>query len=528
MSSAGDAQLAADLPRFYADPLGYVMYMFPWDDPDAGIQQVPLAEPWRSRYGCEFGPDKWACEFLEQLGEEILDRGYDGQTAVDPIMFATASGHGIGKSVLVAWLIKFILDTRPFAKGVVTAGTADQLRTKTWAELGKWHSMSLTAHHFHYRATRGNLSLAHRKHSTHWRCDAHTCKEENSESFAGLHAANSTPFFIFDEATGVPNKIYEVRDGGTTDGEPMVFDFGNPTKNSGRFFDECVGDLAKRFIVRCIDSRTVHITNKSRIQDWIEDYGEDSDWVKVRVRGVFPSAGAVQFIPRGDVEAAMRRPIAEDKYAAVVMGVDVARFGPDDSVIYVRKGNDARSFGYRRYKHLDTVQLTGKVIEWVSELRGLNLEVAAIFVDATGGSIGGGVLDQLAHVRYRAIGVQFGNTAIDNATYRYRGDEMWGAVRDALHTSLALPSEDDPLASDLKKQLTSREFGYTVNGARIHLESKDSLKDRMGLDASPDIADALALTYASPVAPLSKPDFALKRNVPAQGDWDYDPLETNW
>ena len=527
MSSTLDAQLAIDLPTFYADPLGYVMYIFPWDTAEE-IQSVPLLEPWKSRFSCAFGPDKWACEFLDQLGEEILKRGFDGSKAVDPIQFVTASGHGIGKSVLVAWLIKFILDTRPFAKGVVTAGTADQLRTKTWAELGKWHGLSLTKQHFNYRATRGNMVLAHRKHTAHWRCDAHTCKEENSESFAGLHAANSTPFFIFDEGSGVPNKIYEVRDGGTTDGEPMVFDFGNPTRNSGRFYDQCVGELSKRYIVRCIDSREVHITNKKRINDWIEDFGEDSDYVKVRVRGVFPSAGAVQFIPTSDVEAAMSRALTEDRNAPLIFGVDVARFGPDDSVIYARRGNDARTYGYRRYKQLDTVQLTGKIIEWVQEFRANGLEVSAIFVDATGGSIGGGVVDQLNALKYRNIGVQFGNSAINKETYRYRGDEMWGAVRDALHAGLALPGPDDPLSVDLKKQLTAREFGYTLNGARIHLEPKDQLKDRLGLDASPDIADALALTFALPVAPLKSAASIAQINVPPSMEWDYDPLKTNW
>ncbi|MEE9598163.1 MAG: hypothetical protein V3V96_15435 [Acidiferrobacterales bacterium] len=506
--------LGDEMKKYYYDPLGYVMFNFPWDT-DPAIQQVPLRAPYSERYNSEFGPDVWACEFLDEWGKDIVERGFDGANAVLPIQYATASGHGIGKSVLVAWIIKFIMDTRPFSKGVVTAGTADQLRTKTWAELGKWHYRSLTKDWFNYHAGRGSLSLVHRnpEWKGDWRCDAHTCREENSESFAGLHAANATPFYVFDEGSGVPDKIYEVRDGGTTDGEPMTFDFGNPTRNSGRFHKQCVGSLRHRYKVRCIDSRTVHITNKDRIQQWLEDYGEDSDYFKVRVRGVFPSAGAVQFIPSSDVEAAMDRDLVEDRFAPLVIGVDVARFGPDDTVLYPRRGSDARSWPFRRYNGLDTVQVAGKVIEMVQEFKQLGIKVAAIFVDATGGSIGGGVVDQLYHLGYSPIGVQFGNTAIKADIYRYRSDEMWGNMRDAIHDSLALPrmsareglrAKDEGIVAAggslaLQNQLTQREFGYTLNRNLIHLETKDSMKDR-GI-SSPDIADALALTFAQIVAP---------------------------
>lgn len=496
MSAASD--LADELQRFAQDPLGYVMFAFPWDREPA-IDIVKLQEPWASRYNATHGPDKWACEFLDDLGEQIRDRGFNGRDAVDPIQYATASGHGIGKSVLVAWLIKFILDTRPFSKGVVTAGTADQLKTKTWAELGKWHRLSLTQSWFRYTSGRGAMALRHRRWGEEWNCVAHTCREENSESFAGLHAANATPFFIFDEGSGVPDKIYEVRDGGTTDGEPMTFDFGNPTRNSGRFFEQCAGTLRHRYRVRCIDSRAVAITNKDRIQQWVDDYGEDSDYVKVRVRGVFPSKGAVQFIGTSDVENAQSRELVEDRFAPLVIGVDVARFGDDESVIFCRRGADARSWPARRYRGLDTVQLVGRVIETVREMRAYGLETAAIFVDGTG--LGGGVVDQLTHLGYPVIEVQFGSAPVDGNTYRYKSDEIWGNMRDSIRSRLCLPTEQDEHGSDLRQELTQREFGYTLTGNKIHLETKKLMKERIGADSSPDMADALALTYAQEVAP---------------------------
>jgi len=498
-----EAQLADAIAEFYDDPLGYVMFAFPWDS-ERSIQLVKLDKRYHNRFHSEYGPDVWACEFLDNIGEEVRKRGFDGQNAVEPIQFSTASGHGIGKSVLVAWLIKWIADTRPYSKGVVTAGTADQLKTKTWAELGKWHKLSLTSHLYTYNTGRGAMSLARKGHEETWRCDAQTCKEENSESFAGLHAANSTPYYIFDEASAVPDKIFEVREGGTTDGEPMTFDFGNPTKNSGSFFENTQGKRRHRYITRCIDSRSVQITGKPRIKQWEEDYGEDSDFFKVRVKGEFPSAGSLQFIPTGDVLAAQQREVFVDKTAPLVLGVDVSRRGSDHCVIYPRIGMDARSFPPVRFRPssigLPTIEIAGRVIEVVRRFRALGREVNGIFVDVSGG-YGGGVSDQLRSLGYPTIEVEFGGTVINKETYRYKSDEMWGRMRAAIQTRLAIIDGYTALGQRLKEELTQREFGITKKG-QTHLETKEDLKDRLGEDASPDIADALCLTFAHEVAPL--------------------------
>lgn len=505
-------KLANTLRGFYYSPLDYVMFAFPWDT-DKSISIIELAEGaegtltdddrkrqamYRARYDCVHGPDLWACDFLEDLGQQIVERGFDGKHAVDPIQFATASGHGIGKSVMVSWLIKFILDTRPHSKGVVTAGTADQLKTKTWAELGKWHRLSVTRDWFTYTSGRGAMALTHRTWRE-WRCDAQTCREENSESFAGLHAANATPFFIFDEGSGVPDKIYEVRDGGTTDGEPMVFDFGNPTRKSGRFFEECAGTLRHRYSVRCIDSRTVRLPNKKRIQDWVDDFGEESDYVKVRVRGIFPSAGAKQFISTDAVVAAQERELVEDPHAKLVLGVDPSRFGDDASVIYPRRGNDARSFEPQLYRDLDLIQLAGKVIETVRHFRTLGMETAMIYIDGTG--VGGGLVDNLRHLGYPICEVQFGGKPTDYLVYRNKSDEIWGDMRDAIKSNLCLPTKQQLHGLQLFKDLTQREFDYTTTGNKMFLETKKTMKERQ-LE-SPDLADGLAVTYAQPLAEFS-------------------------
>ena len=215
-----DHRLAAEIAGFYDDPLGFVLYAFPWGEDHTLLE------------GAE-GPRKWQWEFLERWGEEIRDRGFDGKSPVQPIQFSFASGHGIGKSALSAWITLFLMSTRPHSKGVVTATTSPQLKTKTWAELGKWKKLCITGHWFNHNASHGNMNMTHIEAADTWRVDAQTCREENSESFAGLHAAGSTPWYLFDEASGVPDKIFEVSEGGLTDGEPMRFFFGNPTKNTG-------------------------------------------------------------------------------------------------------------------------------------------------------------------------------------------------------------------------------------------------------------------------------------------------------
>lgn len=516
--SERDAKIAEDLAEFYADPLGHVMYSYPWTT-DKSIQIVELPEQYRERFDSRYGPDLWACQFLDRLGKEIEERGFDGQNAVDPIAFATVSGHGIGKSTLVAWLIKFIMDTRPFAKGVVTANTADQLRTKTWAEVAKWHAISVTADWFEVNSGRNSMAMVHKQFKEEWKVNALPWREEKSEAFAGLHAANSTPFYIFDEASGISDKIFEVREGGTTDGEPMLFDFGNGTKNTGRFFEECEGRHKDRFIVTTIDSRAVAITNKKLLNKWVEEYGEDSDFVRVRVRGMFPQQGDTQFIPSDIVSDAGTREAVAAHGAPLVIGVDVARFGNDESVIYPRIGNDARSFPPKRFRGLSIDQLVDRVIDEVNRFRAVGRDYDAICVDGTGQ--GAGVVDFLRRAGYgKVFDVQFGGKPSDPMKYRFKVDEMYGKLKDALGKQLAIPSRGTEGGEMLYEQLTQRLFGYMLNGA-INLESKSDMKERLGSNSSPDVSDALALTYAVDVVAQGFQGLNQRNRVLS----DYDPLE---
>lgn len=478
-----DALLADDMGKYYKDPLGFVMYSFPWATEEI-IQQVEMSPTYQEKYGLQYGPDSWAIEFLEKLGEEVQKGEY-------PLRFSTASGHGIGKTTLVAWLILWIMSTRPLCNGVVTANTIDQLRYKTWSELKKWLDICITGHWFHFASGRGNLAIRHVDYLETWKCIAQTAKEENSESFQGLHGAGTTPFFIFDEASGVPDKIFEVRDWGITDGEAMVFDFGNPTRNSGRFFENTVGRSSHLYTTSSIDSRTVSITNKKLIKQEIDLYGEDSDRIKVRVKGQFPSIGTNQFIDSDSIDSAMSIIDLDQKDQPLVMGVDVARFGNDDTVIYPRMGLDARSFKPIIISGQDTVFVVGRVIELYHYFKTIGKVTQTIFVDANG--VGAGVYDQLKSLGYPVVSVFAQHAPLDKNQYRTKTDEMWGEMKDSIQAGLRLPLRTTDIGSKLYSQLSQREFDYTLKG-QIALESKSDMKDRVG-EVGLDIADALALTY---------------------------------
>jgi hypothetical protein len=468
-----DADIATDCSQYYDDPLGWVMWAFPW-----GEEGTPLED--------FDGPDVWQVELFEEWGVQIKLRGFDGFTPCEPIQFGIASGHGIGKSALSAWIILFIMSTRPHSKGVVTANTSDQLRTKTWGELGKWRKMCLTGHWFEYNNGRGNMSIYRHGHSETWRVDAQTCREENSESFAGLHCADSTPWYLFDEGSAVPDKIYEVAEGGKTDGEPMHFVFGNPTRNSGKFHEIFHGQK-HRWITKQIDSRTAKMTNKKQIEKWREDWGEDSYFFRVRVLGRFPKAGDMQYIPNDIVFMAQ---FAEVKFYPddpLICGVDCARGGEDNAMIQFRRGQDARSEKAYRIpgeKCRDSMQFVSKVIDILHRH-----SPDVVFVDS--GSMGGPIGDRLRQLGFNAIDVGFGNNASDERTYANKVAEMWGRMRDWLFNGGAIKNN-----ATLEKELTDREYSHNKK-EQIMLESKKDMKKR-GL-SSPDWADALALTFAEHV-----------------------------
>ena len=466
-----DELLTAECATYYADPLGFVGAMFPWGQ-DGPLKHDDL--------------DQWQIDYLAELGRQVEERGFDGTHPVDPIRMAVSSGHGIGKSVLVALIICWLMSTRPHLQGTVTADTLAQLEDKTWARLRRWLPFCRTAHWFEINSE----MMWERSHKSSWFVAQQSSKEENSEAFAGQHAKDSTSVYIMDEASRIPDKIHEVAEGGLTDGEPMLLMFGNATRSHGVFHRAMFGSMRHRWTRFIIDSRETRFANKTLIDEWIQDYGEDSDWVRVRVRGLPPSASELQFIPLDLVAGAQKRHVSALPDDPLICGLDLARGGSDDCVFRFRRGLDGRSIKSIRVpgeQARDSMRFATVAADVLTRTHN-GYPVAMLFVDATGGL--GAIADRLRQLGHRnVVDVQFGADSPDPKYANFRA-YMWGKMRDWL----ARGGID--AASALETDLVSPQYAHDKRD-RLILESKENMKAR-GVD-SPDDGDALALTFAQSV-----------------------------
>ena len=462
-------------PAIKDDPLAFVRLAFPW-----GQENTPIA-----RFK---GPRKWQRDFLQEVAEHV--KANKGR--VDPQMLrsAVASGRGIGKSALVAWLTLWFLSTRIGGTTVISANSEAQLRSVTWAELVKWHAMALNSHWFEVSATRvmpakwlaDIVERDLKKGTRYWSVEGRLWSEENPDSYAGLHNYDGV-MLIFDESAGIPDSIWQVAQGFFSEPTENRFwlTFSNPRRNSGYFF-ECFNAKRDFWKTKNIDARTVEDTDKAVYQQIIDEYGQDSPQARIEVFGEFPLADDDQFIPLMLVEEAMKRPKYKDETAPIVIGIDPARSGMDSTVIAVRQGRDLVEI--RRYSNQDTMQTVGCIIEAIEEFK-----PTLTVIDE--GGLGYGILDRLNEQRYKVRGVNFAWASKTPIMYMNKRAELWGAMRDWLK-SAALPPD-----RRLKADLTGVQQKLTSSGA-IQLESKKDMRAR-GL-ASPDAADATAVTFSFPVA----------------------------
>lgn len=484
--------LVDDIVSFRHDPLGYVLYAFPW-----GEEGTELAN--------KSGPRQWQREVLESIGQQLRDGAKDRG---EVIREAVASGHGIGKSALVSWVILWALGTEVDTRGVVTANTESQLRTKTWPEVAKWHRLSINGHWFKLVGTA--LFSTDPGHEKNWRIDAVPWSDVNTEAFAGLHNEGKRILLVFDEASAIADLVWEVAEGALTDENTEILwvAFGNPTRNTGRF-RECFTKFKHRWRHRQVDSRTVDGTNKTQIAKWIADYGEDSDFVRIRVRGMFPRASELQLIPTDWVAAAMKREAVYGMSDALVCGIDIARGGMDNNVIRFRRGLDAKSIKPIRIPGSETRDTTLFIAKVCTVVQEHNPD--AVFVDSTG--VGGPVADQLRRLMPEVviIDVNFASAAPD-AHYANMRTYIWWRLREALRAGLAIGND-----TELETELTSPEYSHNQRD-QIALEKKDAIKKRLGI--SPDDGDALALTFTMPVMKLQSSNYGGAGSNGLESDYD--------
>lgn len=456
--------------EFFDKPYDFVLWAFPWLE-----EGTLLAD--------EEGPDKWQTKILKAL-QSALQKGevsheHRVRTIESAIQVAVRSGHGIGKTALIAWIIHWFISTRPNPQIVTTANTREQLINKTWRELAKWHKLSINRHWFKHTATK----YIYRPDPSTWFATAVPWSKDNSEAFAGTHEKHV--LMLFDEASAIDDTIWEVAEGALTTPGAIWIAFGNPTRNTGRF-SECFKRFRHRWLTYEVDSRTAKKAAQEKIQQWVEDYGEDSDFVRVRVKGQEPRAGIKQFIPGDLVEAALGKDIHLSNYykSAKILAADVARFGDDQSCIIKRQGLAA--FDLEKYRGIDTMQFASLIAREINDWK-----PDAVFIDEVG--IGAGVVDRLRQLGHDVIGVNPGFAAMDRGLYFNKRVEMWGLAKDWLKAGGAIPDD-----KQMRDDLTGPEYGFSAN-EQFQLEKKEDMKAR-GL-ASPDCGDVLAYTFFAPVAP---------------------------
>ena len=474
-------ELIIALAGYSDDPVGFVYFAFPWGVPGSELED-------------HAGPFDWQIEVLRELGAGLI-------TIDEAIRIARTSGHGIGKSALVSWIILWAISTFEDTKGVVTANTENQLKTKTWAEVAKWHRMFIARELFELSATA--LYSRDPLHERTWRIDMVPWSERNTEAFAGLHNSRKRILVIMDEASAIPDVIWEVTEGALTDRNTQIIwcVFGNPTRNKGRF-RECFsgGKFSHRWKHAAIDSRDVPGTNKKQFDEWVTDFGLDSDFVRVRVRGIFPRADAISFIPFEDARQAVERELPEFEFgpsgfavnpAPIVLGVDVARFGDDATVIYPRQGRDARSRPPKILRGMDLMRQASIIAQMFNDLH-----ASTVMIDA--GGVGGGLVDRLRQLRIPVWEVDFGsnpdgiNVDISTRYYNKRA-EIWGAMRDWIKDGCII-NEIEGQEATLVDELTAPTYGFAGDDMEIQLEKKKDMR-RRGVP-SPNVADALACTFA--------------------------------
>ena len=458
------------------DPEAFVLFAFPWQTPGTPLE----------RYR---GPRKWQRDVLRNIRDHIQKN--KTATMYEVMRLAVSSGRGIGKSALVSWIVLWMVTTRIGSSVIVSANSEAQLRSITWAEITKWLAMMINSHWWEISATRVTpakwlTELVERdlkKGTRYWGAEGRLWSEENPDAYAGLHNADGV-LLIFDEASGIPDAIWDVAQGFFTENTPNRFwaAFSNPRRNSGYFF-ECFNAKRDFWNTRQVDARTVEDTDKQVYEQIIAEYGEDSSQARVEVYGEFPSTGDDQFISPAIVADAAQREKYKDETAPIVIGVDPARGGADSTVIVVRQGRDLVAI--LRYQGEDTMTIVGRVIEAIDEYK-----PAMVMLDE--GGLGYGILDRLHEQRYKVVrGVNFGWKAKNPVMYGNKRAELWGAMKDWLRTA-SIPND-----RGLKSDLTGPTIKPNSSGT-IFLEGKKEMKAR-GL-ASPDAADALAVTFAFPVA----------------------------
>jgi len=418
-------------------------------------------------------PDEWQQDFLNAVAS--------GERKI-----SIRSGHGVGKSTTASWAMLWFLLTRYPVKVVVTAPTSAQLYDALFAELKRWVKELPQPIQELLDVKQERIEL--KASATEAFISARTSRAEQPEALQGVHSDNV--MLVADEASGVPEAVFEAAAGSMSGHNALTILLGNPVRSSGFFFDthNRLKDEWWTRRVSCLDSTRV---SSEYVQDMKSRYGEESNAYRIRVLGEFPRSDDDTIIPMELLESAKHRDTRAYEDAPIVWGLDVARFGSDSSVLCKRQSNVVQTL--ERWRNLDLMQLTGAVVAQYEACDHKN-RPAEILVDSIG--LGAGVVDRLRELKLPARGINVSESPAMGGTYLNLRAELW-------HKAKAWLEKRDckiPNNEDLIGELATVRYTFTSNG-KIKIESKDDIR-RRGLK-SPDMADAFVLTFASDAATIS-------------------------
>lgn len=482
-----EEQLEEQCARFRFKPLHYAMWAFPWGEEGTQLDR-------------HSGPRNWQADILKGIDDHLSDP----ITRFEPLGIAVASGHGVGKSALIGMVTNWGMSTCADCRIVLTSNTEGQLRTKTAPEVLKWHNMSITSHWFHDSSM--SIYSNEKDHDKSWRADFIPWSITKPESFAGTHNEGKRIIIVMDEASAIDDIIWEVTEGALTDmnTEIIWIVFGNPTRATGRF-RECWRKFSKFWKIRMkVDSREVEGTNKNLFDQWAEQYGIDSDFFKVRVRGEFPDQSAMQFISTSMVDAAKGKHLRDEEYkfAPSIITCDPAWTGDDELVIARRQGLYFEILERIPYNDND-VLIAQKLAAYETQYK-----AAQVFIDAGYGQgiySAGKTMGRVWRMVW--FSAKAGRTDCVN-----KRAEMFVLAKEWLEEGGAIPDLDE-----LGEEMMAIEMMATMDG-KYKFAPKDAVKALIG--RSPNLWDALCLSFAYPVrsdAIISEPVYALH---------DYDPYDT--
>ncbi|HVZ80315.1 MAG TPA: terminase [bacterium] len=490
ISLADQKAVAQDLARFKYKPYQFVMWAFPWGRKGTHLEHKQ--------------PYRWQLDSLKAMEKRIEHWGPRTQYMLD--READIAGNGNGKSAKSVFKLLWAFTTCELTRGFVTSGTADQLATKFWPEMSKWYSLFIARHFFTLTATA--LFPVNPQYKLEWRVDMQPWSLNHPESGAGMHNEGRRIIKIFEESSQIPDPVWQTAEGSNTDTFTEIIHHvnGNGTRNNGWFAEITFGSKAMNWVHNSVDCRTVENANKQLHDEWIKEYGLDSDFCRTHILGLLPRSSALQFIPAEFLEEAECREVTWRPDDPLVMACDPAFGGEDDCVIRFRLGSDMRTFPTIRIpgsEVRDNAVLEGKIHDIFANPRnyGLPRKPDILIIDASGA--GGPVFNNLKRTGIKVLPFVGAVTSTDKEgpngerLYRNMRAYSWARLRDALRLHAAV--DDDKY---LRRDITNQEATLDEHD-KVMLVKKSTMKS-MNLP-SPNDGDAAAMLWAFHIEPLKQP-----------------------